>query len=100
MPSYRREVSLPGKTSRQLYDKVASDIARFLEKTGTGQYQIIHRPEKLEVAVEGAMFSAVLSCSDGKILLDGKLSLLASAFRGKIDQGIDRWLEKAFSREA
>ena len=44
------------------------------------------------------MFSATLSCSDGKISLDGNLSLLATPFRSKIDQGIDRWVEKTFQK--
>ena len=100
MPSYRREVSLPGKSSRELYEKVALEISRFLEKTNTGDYQIEQDPANLQVFVKGSLFSAVLSCSDGKILLDGNLSLLASAFRGKIDQGIDRWLERTFSSTA
>ena len=100
MPSYRREVSLPGKSSQELYNTVAAEIARFLEKTNTGDYQISNDPGRLQVSVKGSMFSAVLSCSDGKIILDGNLSLMASAFRGKIDQGSDRWLEKTFQQKA
>lgn len=96
MPSYNREVAVPGKSSQELFDKVSADIERFLEKTGTGSYDIKSDPAKKQVSVKGSMFSAVLTCSEGKITLDGSLSLLASAFRGKIDSGIDRWLEKTF----
>ncbi len=97
MPSYKREVSVPGKSSQELYDKVASDIQRFLDKTGTGSYEIDRDPAKKQVSVKGSMFSAVLACTDGKLSLNGNLSLLASPFKSKIDQGIDRWLEKAFA---
>jgi len=98
MPSYNREVQVPGKSSQELYEKVASDIGKFLEKTGTGSYDVKQDPAKKQVTIKGSMFSATLACTDGKISLDGNLSLLASPFRSKIDQGIDRWVEKTFRK--
>lgn len=100
MPSYNREVQVPGISSQELFDKVSTDISRFLEKTNTGSYEIERDASRKQVSVKGSMFSAVLSCTDGKISLDGKLSLLATPFKSKIDQGIDRWLEKAFQQQA
>ena len=100
MPSYTRKVQLPGKSSQELYDKVATDIDRFMEKAGVGKFEIERNPSKKQLQIKSSMFSATLACTDGAIELDGKLSLLASPFKSKIDEGIDKWLAKAFSLKA
>jgi hypothetical protein len=100
MPSYSRKVQIPGKSSQELYDKVSADIDRFMEKTGIGKVEISRDAPRKQLEVKSSMFSAVLVCREGAIELDGKLSLLATPFKGKIDDGIDRWLAKTFKTTA
>ena len=45
-------------------------------------------PARRQVSIKSSMVTATLTCLDGLIDVDGKLSLLASPFRGKIDEGI------------
>ncbi len=98
MPSYSRKVDVPGKSAQELYEKVASDIERFLGKANLPVQMDIDRDSaKREVRVKSSMFSATLSCRDSELVLDGTLSLLAMPFRSKLDEGIDKWLAKAFA---
>ena len=97
MPSYTRKVQIPGKGSQELYDKVSSDIDRFMEKVGLGKFEIVRDAAKKQVQIKSSMVTATLACGEGSIELDAKLSLLATPFRSKIDEGIDRWLAKAFN---
>lgn len=97
MPSYSRKVQVPGKTSQELYDKISQDIDRFLEKASLGKCDIRRDPGTKQVEVKHSMFSATLICTEGTIELNAKLSLLAAPFRSKLDQGIDKWLSKAFN---
>lgn len=100
MPSYSRTVQVPGKTAQELYEKVSSEIGRFLEKASIGNFDVNCDPQRREVNVKSSMFSATLFCREGELSLDGKLSLMATPFRSKIDEGIDRWLTKAFNLKA
>ena len=99
MPSYSREVSIPGRSPQELYDKVSQDIERFLAKGDMGKFDVARDPAQREVKVKSSMFSATLACLEGRIRVDAKLGLLAMPFRGKIDDGIDKWLSKAFPVE-
>ena len=96
MPAYKKTVTVPGKSAQELYSKVAADLGKFLEKAGVGHADIKNHPHKHCVEMDSKMFSATLQCSDGSITIDGKLSLLATPFKGKIDEGIEKWLKKAF----
>jgi len=42
------------------------------------------------------MASGSLAALDGELKVDISLSLLASAFKSKIDEGITKWLGKTF----
>ena len=97
MPSYSKKVQIPGKTSQELYDKVSGDIDRFLEKAGVGKVEVERKASSKQVMIKSSMVSATLSCVDGAIDLDAKLSLLATPFKSKIDEGITRWLSKTFN---
>ncbi|MCM2278787.1 MAG: polyhydroxyalkanoic acid system family protein [Oligoflexia bacterium] len=97
MPSYNRKVQLPGKNAQELYDKVAADIQRFMEKSGIGKFDIERDPARKQVCLKSSMVTATLLCHDGALELDAKLSLLAAPFRGKIDEGIDKWLARTFN---
>jgi len=98
MASYSRNVTIPGKSSDEIYKKISTDIDRFVEKyTGNlGKFDIERDEASKTVTLKSSMATAKLVCEEGSVRLDAKLGLLASAFRSKIDQGIDRWLEKTF----
>jgi len=97
MPNYSRSVDLPGKSAQELYDKVSSDIDRFLAKSNIGKYDLERDPATREVRFKASMASATLRCLEGKLDLDVKLSLFAAPFRGKLDEAIDKWLAKTFA---
>ena len=93
MPSYSRKVDLPGRSAQEIYDKVAGDIDRFLGKGSLPvQVDIERDAGKKEVRAKSSMFSATLVCRDGVIQLDAQLSLLATPFKGKLDEGITKWI--------
>ncbi len=97
MPSYTRRVEIPGKSSQELYDKVSNDIERFIEKASIGKVDIERNPSGKQISFKSSMVSGSLSCKEGSIQVDCKLSLLAAPFRGKLDEGINKWLTKAFN---
>ncbi len=96
MPSYTKEVKVSGKSGQELYEKVSSEIERFLEKASLGKYELVRSPEKRQVELKSSMLTATLFCTDGLFKLDGKLSLMALPFKAKIDAGIERWIQKSF----
>jgi hypothetical protein len=100
MPSYSKKVQVPGKNAQELYDKVATDIDRFMEKASVGKFEIERDPGKKQVHVKSSMVTGTLFCTDGALQLDAKLSLLAAPFKSKLDEGIDRWISKTFSKNA
>ena len=100
MPSYSRQVPVPGRSSQELYDKVAAQIDHFLEKAQVGKADVKRDPSGKKLLIESSMFSATLKCKDNCIEVDGKLSLLAAPFRSKIDEGIDKWIARAFGSKA
>jgi hypothetical protein len=97
MPSYTKKVQIPGKSSQELYDKVASDIDRFLEKAGVGKVDVARDPSRKQVQIKSSMVTATLACTEGAIDVDAKLSLLAAPFKSKIDEGITKWISKTFN---
>lgn len=98
MPSYTRKVGVSGKSAQELYDKLASEIERFIEKASIGKCDIDRNPQSRVVSLKSSMFSATLRCEEGEIVLDAKLSLLAAPFRSKIDEGIDKWVARTFQK--
>ena len=97
MPSYNRTVELPGKSAQELYDKISTEIDRFLSKSNIGKYELDSDPASREVRFKASMASATLRCLEGRLELDVKLGLLAAPFRGKLDVAIDKWLAKTFA---
>lgn len=96
MPTYRRQVRIPGKTSQELFDKISQDIDRLLEKFSVGKFEILRDSSRKQVVLKSAMINATLICGEEVLTLDGSLSFMAAPFRGKIDEGINRWLAKTF----
>jgi len=98
MPSYSKRVEIPGKSSQELYDRVCVDIEKFTDKAAAlGKFDIQRDPAAKQVHVKSSMVSATLICTDGSLQFDWKLGLMATPFRSKIEEGIDRWLQKAFN---
>jgi hypothetical protein len=97
MPSYAKKVPVPGKTSQELYDRVSTDIDHFLGKIGVGKVEVERDPGKKQVTIKSSMVTATLTCLDGLIDVDGKLSMFAAPFKGKIDEGIGKWIAKTFN---
>lgn len=98
MPSYQRTIPLPGKTASEIYTRISKALDKFLEKdTGKfGKFDFARDDATKTVELKSAQVTAKLQCREGEILLDGKLSFLLGAFRGKIDAGIDEWIAKSF----
>ena len=96
MASLNKKVQVPGKSAQELYDKVSSDIDRFLEKSGVTKFEIDRDASKKRVTIKSSMVNATLDCTEGCMTLEGKLSLLASPFKSKIEEGIAKWVMKAF----
>lgn len=96
MPSYSRTIQIQGRSSQELYDRVAGDIEKFLSKVPLGKLEINKDVGSKTVKVKSSMAEAELICKEGEICLNAKLSLLAAPFRSKLDDGIDQWLAKTF----
>ncbi len=97
MPSYSKTIALPGKTAQELYEKISTGIDQFMNHPSLsmiGKFDLHRDPAKQEVSFKASMAEATLHCFDGKIELTGKLSLLATPFKGKIDHAIESWASK------
>lgn len=100
MPSYSKTINLPGKSAQELYDKISSGIDHFLKSANLsfiGKFDLTRDPAKREVSFKASMAEATLRCGDGQVTLQGKLSLLATPFKSKIDQAIETWATKHLS---
>jgi len=96
MPSYSKKVRVPGKTADDLYGVVSKELDRFLEKASIGKFDLERDPAAKEVRVKSSMFTGKLVCTNELLDLSGNLSLLATPFKSKLDDGIVRWLAKHF----
>lgn len=97
MPKYSRNVSIPGKSAQDLYDRVSADIEKFISKTPIGKVDIQRDETAKSVAFKSSMASAKLLCADGTIQIDVDLSMFAAPFRSKLDEGLNKWLQRAFN---
>ena len=97
MPAYSKTVKVPGRSAHDLYEKISRDIDQMSQKWGVAQKMELSRdPEKRQIYLKSSMVSATLTCTEGCLVLEAKLSLLAAPFRSKIDEQIDRWVSKNF----
>jgi hypothetical protein len=96
MPSYSRKVQIPGKSAQELFDTVAAQIDRFVDKA-PAKFQIERDAGRKEVRLNSSMATATLICREGEMEVEAKLSLFAAPFRSKIDEGINKWLSKTFN---
>ncbi|MBC7387239.1 MAG: polyhydroxyalkanoic acid system family protein [Cryobacterium sp.] len=98
MATYKRSIPIPGKTSAEIYDRISKAISKFQENDSGkfGKFDITTDAASKSVKLESSHVTADLQCMDGEVQLAGKLSFLASAFKSKIDSGINDWVAKAF----
>ena len=96
MAGFSKEFKIPGKSSAEIYQAVSTDIDRFLSKTPLGQAQVTREESQKSVTFKASMASGTITAQEGSLKIDVSLSLLASAFKGKIEEGVTRWLEKTF----
>lgn len=97
MPAYTKTVKVPGLTAQDLFEKISKDIGPMIEKWGVSQgIELTRDPANRQVYLKSSLVSATLTCTEGCMVLDAKLSLLAMPFRSKIDEQIDRWVSKNF----
>jgi hypothetical protein len=97
MASYSRTVQIPGKSSQELYDTISNGIESFLTKSSLGKFDIKRNDGSKSIEVKGSLFSATLMCQEEAMVLNAKLSLMATPFKSKIDDGLSKWLSKAFN---
>jgi predicted class III extradiol MEMO1 family dioxygenase len=97
MASFSKKFSIPGKDSDAIYQAVSSDIERFLSKTPLGTVEVSREAGSKKVTFKSSMASGTLTASEGALSVDVSLSFLASAFKGKIEEGVTRWLNKTFN---
>ena len=98
MPGYSRKIALPGKSAQEIYDQISKGVD-WVEENDSGKFGKFefHRdPGAKTVSLKNSLVTADLVCGNGEIVLNAKLSLVAYAFRPKIDEGIDRWIKKTF----
>ncbi|MBC7690991.1 MAG: polyhydroxyalkanoic acid system family protein [Methylotenera sp.] len=96
MANFSRKVPVPGKSSQELFDKISEDIEKFLAKASMGKFDVQRDVATKSVNVKSSMLNASLVCVEGAINIEGKLGLLATPFKSKIDEGINYWLKKTF----
>ena len=96
MASFSKTFPIPGKSSDVIYGAIATDIDRFLSKTPLGQVDVKRDEALKKVTFKASMASGTIVVKEGEVSVEVSLSLLASAFKGKIEEGITRWLDKTF----
>lgn len=94
MPKYSKTVELPGRSAEEIYEKISVEVEKFLTKSALGDFEVRRFPEQCRIEAQSKWFSAVILCESQKIELEAHLSMLALAFRSKLDEGIERWLKK------
>jgi hypothetical protein len=96
MAGYTKKISLQGKNSLEIYQAIAADLERFLGKSGMSNIQIDRNEAAKKVSFKASMASGTLTANEGELVVDLSLSLLATPFKGKIDEGIQKWVSKTF----
>ncbi len=97
MASFSKKFPVPGKTAESIYTSVTSDIDRFLSKSPIGNYELKRDDAAKTVAFKSSMASGTLAAKEGELHVDISLSFLATPFKSKIEEGVTKWLAKAFA---
>jgi hypothetical protein len=96
MASFSKKFPVPGKQAADIYSAVSSGIEFFLSKTPLGSCDIKRDDATKAVSFKASMASGTLTAKDNELHVDISLSLLASPFKGKIEEGVTKWLSKTF----
>ena len=100
MASFSKKFQIPGKLADVIYSAVSTDIERFLSKTPLTNVNVDRDDAAKKVSFKSSMATGTLSAKDNELQVEISLSLLASPFKSKIDEGVTKWLNKAFGLEA
>lgn len=96
MPAYNKKVTVPGKSAQELYEKITQDIDQMIAKWGLPNAKLTRDPAKKQIQLKAPMVEAVLSCTDGQLNLEAQLGLLAMPFRSKIEEQVNKWVNRNF----
>ncbi|MBS1960050.1 MAG: polyhydroxyalkanoic acid system family protein [Bdellovibrionales bacterium] len=96
MPSFNKTFPVPGQAADKIYSVISTGIDHFLSKTPLGQVQVDRNEGSKQVSFKSNMASGTLTAKDNALSVEVSLSLLATPFKGKIEEGVTRWLSKAF----
>lgn len=97
MASYSKNFPVPGKKADSIYASISGDIDRFLTKSSIGNFEIDRDESAKKVTFKSSMASGTLCAKDEQLQVDISLSFLATPFKGKIEEGVNKWLSKTFA---
>ena len=97
MANFTKTFPIPGKSADLIYSTVSTGIEHFLSKTPIGAVDIGRDDAAKKVSFKSSMASGSLTAAEGSIQVEISLSFLASAFKGKIDEGVTKWIAKTFN---
>lgn len=95
MQNYNRHIPLAGKKAQEIYFEICKDIDQLFAKIPVGKFKVTRDDEKREIYLKSMLVNAKLICQEEYVQVEAQLSILAAPFRSKIDEGINRWIEKA-----
>ncbi len=96
MPRYDKTFQIPGQSAEEIYQKIKPELQALLSKLSLEKLDLSQDDARLEFSLKSPQATLTLSCLDEELQLEGKLSLVASVFTGKINEGIERWLKDKF----
>lgn len=96
MAKFSKSFVVPGKSGQVIYQAIHENIDKFLSKTPIGEYELKKDEAKKEIAFKASMASGTIRAEDDGVHVDISLSLLATPFKGKLEEGINKWLSKTF----
>ncbi len=96
MASFNKKFQVPGTGADVIYNAVSSGIDKFLSKTPLANCEVSRDEKAKKVSFKHSMASGSILAKDSEIEVDVKLSLFATPFKGKVEEGITHWLNKTF----
>ncbi len=96
MPKFAKEVFIKGQSVDVLYERVVNDLSKFLNKTAFGHAELFRDDAQKILHFKASMAEGEISCHEGRIRVDAKISLFTVPFKSKIDETIDHWVESTF----
>lgn len=96
MAKFTKSFNIPGKNGQMIYQAISENIEKFLSKTPIGEHELKKDDAKKEISFKASMASGTIRAQDDGVHVDISLSLLATPFKGKLEEGINKWLSKTF----